>query len=94
VNDDKEYSVLPKPYFMPRLFFTLNCYSEGGLKNAVRPVPGKIKSCTDTTLPDTIRRPDHPGSETKVILLGDPNQIDWPYLDAQTNGLFYASEHM
>lgn len=31
---------------------------------------------------------------TKVILLGDPNQIDRPYLDEQTNGLSYASEHM
>lgn len=31
---------------------------------------------------------------TKLILLGDPNQIDHPLLDARTNGLVYASEHM
>ena len=34
------------------------------------------------------------GKETKIILLGDPNQIDRPYLDDRTNGLSYASEHM
>ena len=34
------------------------------------------------------------GKDTKIILLGDPNQIDRPFLDARTNGLSYASEHM
>lgn len=34
------------------------------------------------------------GRDTKVILLGDPNQIDRPFLDERTNGLSYASEHM
>ena len=34
------------------------------------------------------------GTNTKVILLGDPDQIDSPYLDSQTNGLTYASEKM
>lgn len=35
-----------------------------------------------------------PGLGTKIILLGDPAQIDHPYLDSQTNGLVYASEKM
>lgn len=34
------------------------------------------------------------GKGTKVILLGDPNQIDKPFLDERTNGLSYASEKM
>ena len=34
------------------------------------------------------------GKGTKVILLGDPKQIDNPYLDEKTNGLSYAAEHM
>lgn len=34
------------------------------------------------------------GKGTKVILLGDPKQIDNPYLDERTNGLSYASEKM
>ncbi|MDD3251630.1 MAG: PhoH family protein [Lachnospiraceae bacterium] len=34
------------------------------------------------------------GSGTKVILLGDPMQIDNPLLDERTNGLSYASERM
>ena len=34
------------------------------------------------------------GKDTKIILLGDPNQIDRPFLDEQTNGLSYAAEHM
>lgn len=34
------------------------------------------------------------GKGTKVILLGDPNQIDHPLLDERTNGLSYAAEKM
>ena len=34
------------------------------------------------------------GKATKIVLLGDPNQIDRPYLDDRTNGLSYAAEHM
>lgn len=34
------------------------------------------------------------GKGTKVILLGDPEQIDHPLLDERTNGLSYASEKM
>jgi PhoH-like ATPase len=35
-----------------------------------------------------------PGLGTKIILLGDPAQIDHPYLDSESNGLVYASEKM
>ena len=34
------------------------------------------------------------GKGTKIILLGDPNQIDRPFLDERTNGLSYAAKHM
>lgn len=34
------------------------------------------------------------GKGTKLILLGDPKQIDHPLLDERTNGLSYASEKM
>jgi PhoH-like ATPase len=34
------------------------------------------------------------GQGSKVILLGDPSQIDNPYLDSRTNGLSYAAEKM
>lgn len=34
------------------------------------------------------------GKGTKVVLLGDPQQIDHPLLDEKTNGLSYASERM
>lgn len=34
------------------------------------------------------------GIGSKVILVGDPEQIDNPHLDARTNGLSYASERM
>jgi len=34
------------------------------------------------------------GKGTKVVLLGDPSQIDHPYLDQQSNGLVYAAENM
>jgi PhoH-like ATPase len=34
------------------------------------------------------------GKGTKIVLIGDPDQIDHPYLDARTNGLCFASERM
>jgi PhoH-like ATPase len=34
------------------------------------------------------------GEGTKIIMVGDPAQIDHPYLDSRTNGLSYASEIM
>lgn len=34
------------------------------------------------------------GVGTKIIMLGDPNQIDNPLLDERTNGLSYAAEKM
>ena len=33
------------------------------------------------------------GEGTKVVLTGDPYQIDNPYVDANTNGLSYLAEH-
>ena len=34
------------------------------------------------------------GENTKMILTGDPNQIDNPYLDSSSNGLSYAIEKL
>jgi PhoH-like ATPase len=34
------------------------------------------------------------GEGTKLILIGDPEQIDHPFLDSRSNGLCYASEKM
>jgi PhoH-like ATPase len=34
------------------------------------------------------------GHDTKVVLTGDPHQIDNPYLDASSNGLTYLVERM
>jgi PhoH-like ATPase len=34
------------------------------------------------------------GEGSKVVLTGDPYQIDNPYLDASSNGLIYAAERM
>ncbi len=34
------------------------------------------------------------GKGTKLILIGDPDQIDHAYLDSRTNGLCFASERM
>lgn len=35
-----------------------------------------------------------PGEGTKIVILGDPDQIDNMYLDRTNNGLVYASERM
>ena len=34
------------------------------------------------------------GGDTKIILTGDPNQIDNPYLDSNSNGLSYVVERL
>jgi PhoH-like ATPase len=34
------------------------------------------------------------GEDTKIVLTGDPEQIDHPYLDASSNGLTYLIERM
>ena len=34
------------------------------------------------------------GDFSKIVLLGDPAQIDSPYLDSKSNGLTYAAERM
>ncbi len=34
------------------------------------------------------------GEDTKIVLTGDPHQIDNPYLDANSNGLAYVVERM
>ncbi len=34
------------------------------------------------------------GQGTKIVLLGDPHQIDKPFLDERTNGLSYAAKYM
>ena len=34
------------------------------------------------------------GEETKMVLTGDPYQIDNPYLDSSSNGLIYAAERL
>jgi len=34
------------------------------------------------------------GDGTKVVLTGDPYQIDNPYLDATSNGLTYAADRL
>ena len=34
------------------------------------------------------------GEDTKIVLTGDPYQIDNPYLDANSNGLTYLVERM
>ncbi|NOY75124.1 MAG: PhoH family protein [Kiritimatiellaeota bacterium] len=34
------------------------------------------------------------GEATKVVLTGDPHQIDNPYLDSESNGLIYAVERL
>ncbi|MGB2936876.1 MAG: PhoH family protein, partial [Phycisphaerae bacterium] len=34
------------------------------------------------------------GEDSKIVLTGDPYQIDNPYLDSSSNGLAYAAERM
>ena len=51
----------------------------------------EAQNMTPNQVKDIITRA---GKGTKIILLGDPNQIDRPFLDERTNGLMYAAEKM
>ena len=51
----------------------------------------EAQNMTPNQVKDIITRT---GKGKKIILLGDPNQIDKPFLDEKTNGLSYAAKHM
>ena len=51
----------------------------------------EMQNCTPRQAKAVLTRP---GIGTKIIMLGDPAQIDHPLLDSQSNGLVYASEKM
>lgn len=51
----------------------------------------EAQNCTPNQILSIITRV---GINTKIVLLGDPNQIDNSRLDKRNNGLVYAKEHM
>lgn len=51
----------------------------------------EMQNCTPRQAKAVLTRP---GIGTKIVMLGDPAQIDHPLLDSQSNGLVYASEKM
>ena len=61
---------------------------------APSPIPGS-SSTRPEPHPPAGQGHHHPGGKgTKVVLLGDPAQIDHPLLDTRSNGLTYASARM
>ncbi len=53
-------------------------------------IVSEAQNCTRSQIRDIITRA---GVGTKIILEGDPNQVDNPRLDAYNNGLVFAAEH-
>lgn len=51
----------------------------------------EAQNASKTLIRDVITRA---GIGTKVVICGDPSQIDVPTLDKRNNGLVYAAEHM
>lgn len=51
----------------------------------------EVQNCTPNQILSIITRA---GEGSKIVLLGDPNQIDNPRLDRRNNGLVYALERM
>ena len=51
----------------------------------------EAQNASSTLIRDVITRA---GKGTKVVIAGDPNQIDVPILDKRNNGLVYAAENM
>ena len=51
----------------------------------------EAQNCTVGQILEIITRA---GKGTKIVLLGDPDQIDSPKLDRKNNGLSFASERM
>ena len=62
--------------------------------NAVKAIPGqKVTPGVDkvTVSGKTIK---HAKPQPKIVLIGDPAQIDNPYVDARSNGLVYCHNRM
>ena len=68
--------------------FLLNTFSKGG--NAVLLID-EAQNLSPRQVKAIITRI---GEGSKLILIGDPEQIDQPFLDGRSNGLCYAAEKM
>ena len=53
-----------------------------------------VDEAQNMTPSQTLSMISRAGRGSKFCLIGDPNQIDHPFLDKQTNGLVYAAEGM
>lgn len=53
-----------------------------------------VDECQNTTPSQVFSLITRCGVGSKIIMVGDPEQIDAPHLDARNNGLTYASERM
>jgi PhoH-like ATPase len=51
-----------------------------------------VDECANLTPNEVKTLISRAGEDTKVVLIGDPYQIDHPYLDSQNNGLVYTVE--
>ena len=66
-------------------------YMRGRSLNNTFLIIDEAQNCTTGQILEIITRA---GEKTKVVLLGDPDQIDNPILDKTNNGLSFASEKM
>ena len=74
---------------------TGHIWDEGTVTKAATCTEKGIRTYTCSVCESTkIEEIPSTGHGTKIILLGDPQQIDRPFLDERTNGLSYAAKHM
>lgn len=85
-EQDKEYKRIAEMVEQEKLLISPLAYIRGRSLSSIFFIVDEAQNLTPHEVKTIITRA---GENTKIIFTGDVNQIDTPYLDAQSNGLSY-----
>ncbi len=88
---DKEYAKIADMVSQEKLAITPLAYIRGRSLSNICFIVDEAQNLTPHEVKTIITRA---GENTKIIFTGDVNQIDTPYLDAQSNGLSYLIDRL
>ena len=86
INNDKQYRKFDEMLANEKIAIAPLSYIRGRSLSRVFFIVDEAQNLTPHEVKTIISRA---GDETKIVFTGDINQIDTPYLDAQSNGLSY-----
>ncbi len=90
-DSDKEYHKITEMVNTEKLHITPLAYIRGRSLSNIYFIVDEAQNLTPHEVKTIISRA---GENTKIVFTGDVNQIDTPYLDAQSNGLSYLVDRM